>query len=113
MAKLTFQNSSEFFNFVPLLMQLGTANPQILPNDETAEFYMRVDKKIRSELRKFYLAHPEMRQQTRRLVKGIETGEQITISIKADTAPAAVKYLKESWAPITKTVQKYMGKLNG
>jgi hypothetical protein len=94
-------------------MQLGTANPQILPNDETSEWYIRVDKKIRSELRKFYLAHPEMRQQTKRFVKGVENGEQIVISIKSDTAAPAVKYLKESWSPMTETVKKYMGELNG
>jgi hypothetical protein len=109
MSKLIFQNSSEFFNFIPLLMQIGTANPQVLPNDETAEFYMRVDKKIRIELRKFYLEHPEMRQQIKRFVKGVENGEQIVISIKADTAAPAVKYLKESWAPVSAIMKKYMG----
>jgi hypothetical protein len=114
MAKLLFDSSSDFFDFVPLLVQLGTANPELLDDDESAEFYIRIDRKIRQELRKYYLAHPELRPQTKRFVKGIETGEQIIISIKADSEPPTVKYLKENWIPVSETVKKYMGeKLNG
>jgi hypothetical protein len=113
MAKLIFDNSAAFFSFVPLLFQLGIANPDILSDDETAEFYLRVDKKIKIELRKYYLQHPELRQQTKRLVRGIENGEQIVISIKADKEPPKTKYLKETWVPMSQTVKKYMGELNG
>jgi hypothetical protein len=42
----------------------------------------------------------------------VEIGEQIVIAIKADTAAPAVKYLKEDWRPIDKTVNKYMENKN-
>jgi hypothetical protein len=84
-------------------------------SNEAAEFYGRLDKKIRLELKKWFLQNPSYRQQLKRFTVGLENGENIVMSIKADKQPSikaeqVTQYLTEKYEPIKSVIMKHLEK---
>jgi hypothetical protein len=112
--KLNFTDIDDFFNFLPLLIILGIENDDYMSND-AAEFYSRLNKKIRSELNRWFLQNPSYRQQIKRFTAGLENGENIVISIKVDKqssikAEQVTQYLTEKYEPIKSVIMKHLEK---
>jgi hypothetical protein len=97
-----------------MLLQLATANPDLV-SDDAEEFYMRINAKIKNELKKYFLQNPSYRQQIKRFTAGLENGENIVISIKVDKqlsikAEQVTQYLTEKYEPIKSVIMKHLEK---
>lgn len=112
MAKIIL-SQDEFFDFIPLLLLTALKNSEMVdPDSPAVDLYDDVERKVLTKLRQFYLAiDPELRRKLKIFLKGIESGQNAVITIRADHANEDTerKYLAEDWLPIIETARKYMG----
>ena len=111
MAKITL-SQDEFFDFIPLLLLTALKNFEMAdPDSPAADLYDDFEKKVLTKLRQYYLAiDPELRRKLKIFLKGIESGQNAVITIRAAHASEKTerKYLTEDWQPIIETAKKYM-----
>jgi hypothetical protein len=90
-------------------MLIGTAIDGYDDESAGAEFYKNIQSKMITQINKYSLQNPKLRQKLKLFLKGINNNQVSGIIIKADTTPTEKKYLKELHKPsIKETCAKYL-----
>ena len=112
MAKITL-SQDEFFDFIPLLLLTALKNSEMVNQDSPAvDLYGDIEKRVLTNLRQYFLTiDPDLRRKLKIFLKGIESGQNAVITVRADYSNENIeqKYLAENWQPIIETVRKYIG----
>ena len=111
MAKIIV-NLDEFFDMVPLFILTAFQNEEFL-NDTALDFFSDIEKKVLPMARQYYLkSNPDLRRKLKFILRGIEGGQNTTITIKGDTSKPNEnrerKYLTESWEHPIETAKTYL-----
>jgi hypothetical protein len=103
-------DTEQLGDLVPFFMGLFIDNPELL-SDEAEEFYFKIQKKIKSDLRKFIRSVPESRRRFK-IIKPVFSGDKdnavLTIRPDKSNESTKAKYLTESWQPATEICKKYL-----
>ena len=117
MAKIVFDDIEDFMGFVPVLINVGIHNDELL-NDATAQYFDDVSMKIKNVTRQYFIANPDLRLKLKRMLMGFENNENVVMTIRAGGNEAVTtkensdtrerKYLTESWVPMKETIKKFI-----
>ena len=104
-------DTEEFGDLVPFFLGLYIDNPELL-GDEAEEFYSKIEKKVKSDLRKFIRAVPESRRRFK-IIKPVFSGNKDNAVIQITPATVSEtnrekKYLTESYITPAETARKYL-----
>ena len=106
--KINFEDIEDFMSFVPVLIMTAIHNDEFL-DDETAEYFDDISKKVKSVTRKYFVGNPDLRLKLKRLLKGFEGNQNITMTIKADKQQTREqKYMTENYKSPLATARKYL-----
>ena len=110
MAKITV-DIEEFGDLVPFFLGLFIENPDML-SDDADDFYSKISKKIKTDLRQFIRSVPASRR-TFKLIKSVFAGGtgNAVITIKPDGQNAITteqKYLTERYMAPAEIAKKYL-----
>jgi len=109
--KITFENLDDFVDFVPLILGVLFKNSDMFdPDSLSADFYNDIERKVLPTVRQYTRSVPEQRLKLKRMLKGLEGNQNVTLTIKADkqTQTREEKYMTESWEPIKEICKKYL-----
>ena len=108
MSKITFDDLEDFMSFIPVLIQIAISNDDFL-DDETSEYFSDISKKVKTVTRKYFVGNPELRLKLKRMLKGFEGNQNVTLTIKADKQQTREqKYLTEKYMTPCELSRKYL-----
>ena len=106
MAKITFQNIDEFFDFVPMI--LGVAIKNVDPESPAADFYNNISKKMLTQINQYQRENPGLRRKLKFMLSGLGSSNTV-ITIRSDKQQTREqKYLTENYKTPSETARKYL-----
>ena len=108
MAKINFEDIEDFMSFIPVLINLAIQNEDF-SDDETAEYFDDISKKVKTVTRKYFVGNPDLRLKLKRMLNGFDNNLNVTLTIKADKSQTREqKYLTENYITPSETARKYL-----
>lgn len=106
MAKITFENLEDFFDFVPMI--LGVAVFNVDPESPAADFYNNISKKMSTQINTYTRENPGLRRKLKFMLSGLGSSNTI-ITIRSDKQQTREqKYLTENYKTPSETARKYL-----
>ena len=95
-------------SFIPVLINVAINNDDFL-DDEAAEYFDDISKKVRTPTRKYFVGNPDLRLKLKRMLIGFENNQNVTLTIKADKQQTREqKYLTENYNTPSEIARNYL-----